>query len=456
MNRSMFLIFACSVGVFGGVMFGFDIAIISGAIPFIQKYFSWDELQLGLGVSSLLVGCIIGSFSAGHLTYKFGRKRILIITAILFAISSIGTGLASNEMIFILNRLLGGLSVGAISVLSPMYVAEVAPAKLRGRMTSLYQLCIMLGILLSYSINFVLKDFENNWRLMFLSGVVPAAAFLIGLIFIPESPRWLITRGCKDDASVIINALYSEREAKSLTDELARSSNHPQNKNNNKVKLFNNDFRGSVILGLFLAISVQLIGCNAALDYAPKIMMSAGFSINSSLYFNIFMGCVNLLATILAVVLIDRVGRRPLYLFGSVVMGVSLICLGLSFHHFMPPMATLLFLFAYIAAFSACIGPVFWTLASEMFPNLIRSKAVALISFTQWIFNFLVVYLFPWALSYFGSSITFYFFAFICFIQFIVCLRALPETKGKSLEEIEEVWNKFNFKAGISKKVNNT
>ncbi|WP_312974422.1 sugar porter family MFS transporter [Atlantibacter sp.] len=438
MKYPFYLYFSCCVAIFGGIMFGFDIAIIAGAIPFIQSYFSWNELQLGWGVSSLLVGCIIGSFGSGYVTNKYGRKRVLIVAAIIFGISCAGTGIATNETTFILNRLLGGISVGAISVLSPMYVAEMAPASMRGRMTAVYQLCIMLGILLSYMTNYFLKDLENNWRLMFISGVVPATVFFIGLLFIPESPRWLTIRGQKQKALAILQRFYSPAEAQNITADVEK--NLAAHHTTKASALFNKDSRSSIVLGLILAVLVQLIGCNAALDYAPKIMMAAGFSISSALYFNIFMGVINLIATVIGVVLIDRVGRRPLYFYGSLIMGVSLFFLGFSFHHSLPVLVTLLFLFSYIACFSACIGPVFWTLVSEMFPNAIRSKAVALVSFTQWIFNFLVVWLFPFTLATFGGNNTFYFFAVMCLIQLAIAKFMLPETKGKSLEEIEQFW----------------
>ena len=438
MKYPFYLYFSCCTAIFGGIMFGFDIAIIAGAIPFIQTYFNWNELQLGWGVSSLLVGCIIGSFSSGYITNKFGRKRVLIISAIIFGLSCVGTGIATSETTFILNRLLGGISVGAISVLSPMYVAEMAPASMRGRMTAIYQLCIMLGILLSYLTNYFLKDLENNWRLMFISGVVPAVVFFVGLLFIPESPRWLTLKGQKQKALNILQRFYSADEAQRMTADVEK--NLAAHHATQSSTLFHKDARSSIMLGLILAVLVQLIGCNAALDYAPKIMMAAGFSISSALYFNIFMGIINLTATVVGVVLIDRVGRRPLYLYGSLIMGVSLFFLGFSFHHALPAGVTLFFLFSYIACFSACIGPVFWTLVSEMFPNAIRSKAVALVSFTQWIFNFLVVWLFPFTLATFGGNNTFYFFAVMCLIQLIITKRMLPETKGKSLEEIEQFW----------------
>nr|WP_314266974.1 sugar porter family MFS transporter [uncultured Moellerella sp.] len=437
MKHPFHLYFSACVAIFGGVMFGFDIAIIAGAIPFIQDYFNWSELQLGWGVSSLLVGCVIGSIASGYVTSKIGRKYALLISAIMFGLSSIGTGLAYDNDFFVINRIIAGISVGAISVLSPMYVAEISPSSIRGRMTAIYQLCIMLGILLSYITNYFLKDLEHNWRLMFISGVIPAIIFFICLLFISESPRWLMLKNKNIKAIEVLNKLYNENEVDQIKSDIELSINSsPHN-----VSLFNVKFRKSLILGLILAVLVQMVGTNAALDYAPKIMMSAGLSIDSALFFNIFMGVINLAATVVGVILIDKLGRRALYLYGSIIMGISLFFLGFSFHHKMPTLLTLTFLFSYIACFSACIGPVFWTLVSEIFPNSIRGKAIALVSFTQWIFNFLVVWLFPYALSTFGGDNTFYFFSAICLIQLFVSKYKLPETKRKTLEEIEKIWN---------------
>ena len=438
-SRTFYLNMVCSIAMMGGIMFGFDIAIVAGAVPFIQEYFSWNELELGWGVSSLLIGCIIGAFSSGSITAKYGRKKVLLVVSLIFGISCAGSALVHNSTLFILMRLLGGLSVGAISVLSPMYVAEVAPAKIRGRMTALYQLCIMAGILISYFINFLCKDLEYNWRWMFGSGTIPSVLFFIGILYIPESPRWLVLKGRIHEATIILNRMLGSG-AKESIEEIKTSV--AQTQGGGKLSdLFKRQYRNSFWVGLVLAVLVQLIGCNAALDYAPKIMMFAGLSINDALFFNIFMGVINLIATFVGVLLMDRLGRRALYIFGSTVMAISLFMLGFSFHHELPPILLLVTLFSYIACFSACIGPAFWTLIAEMFPNRIRSQSVAFMSFVQWIFNFLVVWLFPHFLSSMGGAVTFYFFGVMCAIQLVVSLTMVKETKGKSLEQVEAMWN---------------
>ncbi len=436
-----YLYFICTVAVFGGIMFGFDIAIVSVAVPFIQEYFHWNELELGWGVSTLLIGCIIGSFCTGYVTDKYGRRKVLIAISLIFGVSCLGTAIASTSDTFIIFRFIGGLSVGAVSVLSPMYVAEIAPSAIRGRLTAIYQLCIMLGILISYATNYALKDLVDNWRWMFASGVIPSVVFFIGLLYIPESPRWLYINNKKEQAFAVLSRIFDESTAKNILIDIQGSQSAKVTVNGNIFsELFHKRFRKSIIIGFTLAVLVQLIGCNAALDYAPKIMMAAGFSINDALFFNIFMGVVNLIATIFGVVMIDKIGRKPLYLYGSLIMGISLLFLGYSFHHAMLPSLVLVLLFSYIACFSACIGPVFWTLVSEMFPNKIRGMAVAFVSFVQWIFNFLVVWLFPHFLSSLGGANTFYFFATMCIIQLVVTKIWLPETKGKTLEQIEMLW----------------
>lgn len=442
MNQySRFLYFICTVAVFGGIMFGFDIAIVSGAVPFIQAYFHWDELQLGWGVSTLLIGCIIGSFGTGYVTDRYGRKKVLIAISLIFGLSCLGTAIATQPNTFILFRFIGGLSVGAVSVLSPMYVAEIAPSAIRGRLTAVYQLCIMLGILISYSTNYALKDLDDNWRWMFASGIIPSILFFVGLLYIPESPRWLYFNEKKEQALSVLIRIFDEDTAKNIIADIqATLSKQVSNHKSIFSELFLKRFRKSIVIGFILAVLVQLIGCNAALDYAPKIMMAAGFSINDALFFNIFMGIVNLIATVFGVIMIDKIGRKPLYFYGSLIMGVSLVFLGYSFHHALLPLLVLIFLFSYIACFSACIGPVFWTLVSEMFPNKIRGMAVAFVSFVQWIFNFLVVWLFPHFLASLGGANTFYFFAAMCIIQLIVVKLWLPETKGRTLEQIEMLW----------------
>lgn len=442
MKRNLsYLYFICFVATLGGLMFGFDIAIISGAVPFIQPYFNWTELQLGWGVSSLLVGAIAGAFGSGVLTDRYGRKSVLIFVALFFAVSCIVTSLSTSATIFITARLFGGLAVGAASVLSPMYVAEVAPPKMRGMLVSVYQLTIVLGILCSYIINYWLHDVENNWRWMFAVGTAPSVLFFAGLFFIPESPRWLYKAGKKEAALDVLSRIGGESFAKSELVEIAESlkDGSASVKSN---ELFKPAYRKVMWAGFLLAILVQVSGINTIVDYAPKILLTAGIEVKNALLQTSLIGLINFLFTFVAISLIDKVGRKFLYLIGSAGMVVTLIMLSISFYLEIEGLFTLICILLFIAFFSSCIGPVFWTLVSEIFPNKIRGKAVAFASFTQWIFNFLVVLLFPHVLSKIGGAATFLFLAAMSLIQGLFTYFYIPETKGKSLEEIELLWKK--------------
>jgi sugar porter (SP) family MFS transporter len=439
--NSLYLYFICLIATMGGLMFGFDIAIISGAVPFIQPYFGWNELQLGWGVSSLLVGAIVGAFGSGVLSDIFGRKKVLIFVALFFAVSCTFTALASSSFIFISARLFGGLAVGAASVLSPMYVAEVAPPKNRGMLVAIYQLAIVLGILCSYTINYGLHNIENNWRWMFATGIVPSVLFFAGLFFIPESPRWLFKAGRKEESLKVLTRIGGESLAKveivEIADSLKGSSSSVS-----LGELFKPSVRKVMIVGFLLAVFVQISGINTIVDYAPKILLAAGVEINNALLQTSLVGLINFIFTFVAILFIDKTGRRSLYLIGSTGMVITLIMLAISFYLKMEGIFTLICILLFIAFFASCIGPVFWTLVSEIFPNRIRGKALAFASFTQWIFNFLVVLLFPHFLASVGGAKTFLFLALMSLFQLLFTYFYVPETKGKSLEEIEQLWNK--------------
>ncbi|MEN8203999.1 MAG: sugar porter family MFS transporter [Bacteroidota bacterium] len=439
MKGRPYLYFISLVATLGGLMFGFDVGIISGAIPFIQPYFGWDELQLGWGVSSILIGCIIGAFGTGSLTERYGRKRLLISVALFFAISCAGMALAKTAPFFIAFRVVGGLAVGAVSVLSPMYVAEVAPPRIRGTLVTIYQLAITLGILVSYLVNYGLHEIENNWRWMFATGLFPSILFFTGLFFIPESPRWLVKAGFREKASAVLHRIggndFAESELRDIQNSLKDSGTASSIR-----LLFAPRYRRVIFIGLLLSILVQITGINTVVDYAPKILMSAGLEIKNALLQTSLIGLVNFAFTFFAVWLIDRLGRKTFYIIGSSGMAITLFMLAAAFHFEMNPIFTTICIMAFIAFFASCIGPAFWTMVSEMFPNRIRGQAVALASFTQWVFNFLVVLLFPYVLDALGGSITFLFLSAMSLIQLLVAWFYLKETKGKTLEEIEVLW----------------
>jgi sugar porter (SP) family MFS transporter len=438
---SLYLYFICLIATMGGLMFGFDIAIISGAVPFIQPYFGWNELQLGWGVSSLLVGAVIGAFGSGVLSDTYGRKKILIIVALFFAFSCIFTALANSSVIFITARLFGGLAVGAASVLSPMYVAEVSPPKNRGMLVAIYQLAIVLGILCSYIINYGLHNIENNWRWMFATGIVPSVLFFAGLFFIPESPRWLFKAGRREESLKVLTRIGGESLANVEILEIAESLK-VNAASVSSGELFKPSSRKVMIVGFLLAVFVQISGINTIVDYAPKILLAAGVEINNALLQTSLVGLINFIFTFVAILFIDRIGRRSLYLIGSMGMVITLVMLAISFYLKMEGIFTLICILLFIAFFASCIGPVFWTLVSEIFPNRIRGKALAFASFTQWIFNFLIVLLFPHFLASIGGAKTFLFLALMSLFQLLFTYFYIPETKGKSLEEIEHLWNK--------------
>jgi sugar porter (SP) family MFS transporter len=440
-KSSMYLYFICLIATMGGLMFGFDIAIISGAVPFIQPYFGWNELQLGWGVSSLLVGAIVGAFGSGILSDMFGRKKVLIFVALFFAVSCTFTALASTSFIFISARLFGGLAVGAASVLSPMYVAEVAPPKNRGMLVSVYQLAIVLGILCSYTINYGLHNIDNNWRWMFATGIIPSVLFFVGLFFIPESPRWLYKAGRQTDSMKVLTRIGGESLANIEIQQIAESLKG----NSGAVsagEIFKPSVRKVMIIGFLLAVFVQISGINTVIDYAPKILLAAGVEINNALLQTSLVGVINFIFTFVAILFIDKLGRRTLYLIGSMGMVITLVMLAISFYLKMEGIFTLICILMFIAFFASCIGPVFWTLLSEIFPNKIRGKALAFASFTQWIFNFLVVLLFPHFLASRGGAKTFLFLALMSLLQWLFTYLYVPETKGKTLEEIEQIWKK--------------
>jgi len=443
---SFYLPFICLIATMGGLMFGFDISIISGAVPFIQPYFGWNELQLGWGVSSLLVGAIIGAFGSGVFTDKYGRRRILIFVALFFALSSAATALATTSAGFIAARLFGGLAVGAASVLSPMYVAEVSPAKNRGMLVAIYQLTIVLGILISYTINYGLHDVDNNWRWMFATGVIPSVFFFTGLFFIPESPRWLYKAGRIEESLRVLTRIGGAELANEEIKEIAETfkGTHESVK---LSELFKPSKRKVMLVGFFLAVLVQVSGVNTVVDYAPKILMSVGVEIKNALLQTSMIGLINGLFTFVAILFIDKVGRRKLYLIGSMGMTLTLVMLAISYSLKLDGIFTLICIMLFMAFFAACIGPVFWTLVSEIFPNRIRGKALAFASFTQWVFNFLVVLLFPHFLKILGGATTFLFLALMSALQWLFTYLNVPETKGKSLEDIENYWARL-YEAG--------
>ena len=434
-----YLAFLAITGALGGLLFGFDIAIITGAGPFISRRFALSDLGLGWTFSSLLFGCVIGCFVAGRLTDRYGRKRLLVLVAMLFALTSIATALAGNFTVFIAARFLGGLAVGGVSLLSPMYVAEVAPPSLRGRMGTLYQLSIITGVIVSYGINYLLRNTgANNWRWMFLTGIVPSALFLLLIALAPETPRFLAIAGKEQEALAVLERISGKASTRS---EFALIT-----ANVHKGPAIENGFhrpgvRRALAASVGLAILVQFSGINTIMDYAPAIFQLAGWKVDGALASTFIVGLTEFVFTLVSLGIIDRYGRKPLYIVGSMGMTVTLVLLVIASlqGHFHGDFILVVIL-AYLAFFASCVGPVFWTLVPEIFPNDVRGAAMIVPVLIQWVANAVVVLFFPYAFHVIGKALTFAFLAAMAFIQGIFTLIYIPETKNKRLEEIESHW----------------
>ena len=423
----------------GGLLFGFDIAIITGAGPFLLQHFRLGPLGLGWAFSPLLFGCVLGSAITGWIADHQGRRRPLLWVAVLFALTCAATGLAPTFTIFILARFAGGLAVGAISVLAPMYVSEISPAASRGRMGTLYQLAIVVGILVSYSVNYALIDIGPwNWRWMFLSGAIPSAFFWIMLWRAPDSPRFLVLAGREAEAGKVLERWLAPAE---VAAELAQIRASVAHRSSGWVELRRPELRRPLGVGLALAILIQVSGINTIIDYAPQIFQSTGWSVNVALFSTFGIGVTNLVFTLVSFRVIDRRGRKPPYIVGSLGMGAALLGLMIAAAtgHFRGGVVLAL-VFSYVALFSSCIGPVFWTLVPEIFPNRVRGEAMTVPVLAQWAANAVVVLLFPLAFQQIGKALTFGFLAAMALLQAWFTWRYVPETKGRSLEEIETLW----------------
>jgi MFS transporter, SP family, arabinose:H+ symporter len=426
-----------TVAALGGLLFGFDTAIISGTIAFIQPYFQLDDVELGWAVSSILIGCAIGAAVAGKLSDAWGRKKVLLLSAVLFAITGIVTGFSSSLAVFIVFRMLGGLAVGAAAMVAPMYIAETAPAHLRGRLVSVYQLAIVSGILLAYFSNFLLADIgKDAWRWMFASQTIPSLLFMICLFFVPETPRWLVKNLQTDTAKKVLQKVggdeHTEEELKAINKSFQEHSLV------NWRDLLLPHYRRVLVIGIIIAIFQQITGINAILYYAPEIFKQTGVNTSDALLQTIGIGIVMFLFTFVAIWLVDRAGRKILLLSGCLVMALSLAGVAACFYFsFFDYYFVLVFMMLYIVGFSASLGAVTWVILSEIFPNSIRAMALSLSTFILWMADFAVSFLFPVSNKRLGGTATLLIFAGLCVIYFVYIKLKVPETKNKTLEEIE-------------------
>ena len=436
MNRYVILI--SIVGALGGLLFGFDTAVISGTLNFIQPYFGLTEAGLGWTVSSLLFGCIAGVFVAGKTGDHYGRKKILMLAAMLFFISAVGSASSHSLPCFIAARVLGGLAVGVASILSPMYIAELSPAKHRGTLVSLNQLAIVIGILVAFFTNYLLVDTgEDNWRWMLLVMTVPSVLLFFSLFFVPESPRWLVARKQNDTALKVLLKTSGQEFAYTELKEIEQTLKIQQE--STYRDLLAPKIKPLLFIGIILAIFQQITGINTIMYYAPKIFANVGQSNDSALLQTIAIGGTNLFFTLVAMVLIDRYGRKFLILIGSA--GMSLTLAGLSILYFLNQTSSamvLILILGYIAFFAASLGPAVWVLATELFPNRLRSKGMSIAVVALWIACTIVTIVFPIMLEKLSGGITFLIFAVICVASLLYVWKYVPETKGKSLEELEK------------------
>jgi MFS transporter, SP family, arabinose:H+ symporter len=426
-----------TVAALGGLLFGFDTAIISGTIAFIQPYFQLNEVALGWAVSSVLVGCAIGAAVAGKLSDMFGRKKILLWCGVLFALTGIGTGFSYSLPAFISFRILGGLAVGAAAMVGPMYIAETAPAYLRGRLVSVYQLAIVSGILLAYFSNYILADAgAAAWRWMFASQTIPSLLFIICLLFVPETPRWLVKNNKMEAAKKVLQQVGGEVYAAEELNAINQSFKHHQLVNWRDLLL--PKYSKVMRAGCIIAVFQQITGINAILYYAPEIFKQTGVSSNNALLQTIGIGIIMLLFTFVAIWLVDKAGRKLLLLAGCLIMALALTgvaaCFYFSFFEFY---LVLICMMLYIVGFSASLGAVTWVLLSEIFPNSIRAMALSFSTFVLWLADFAVSFLFPVSNKRLGGTVTLLIFAALCLIYFLYIRLKVPETKNKTLEELE-------------------
>lgn len=441
-----FVTLVSMVSALGGLLFGFDTAVVSGAIGFMEQRFDLSKIEVGWAVSSLIIGCIIGAAMSGLLSDRFGRKRVLITAAILFIISSIGSAIPETFSGFIIARIIGGIGIGITSTLCPLYNAEIAPAKYRGRLVALNQLAIVTGIFLTYFVNLWISGsgdeawgIASAWRYMFGVGAVPGVLFLALLFFVPESPRWLIKQGRPAEALPILLRIHGEELAKKEVVDIKQSF---EQESGSIRQLFSPGLRIALIVGVGLAVLQQITGINAVMYYAPEIFKATGAGTNASLVQTILVGFINFLFTIVALWLIDKVGRKALLLVGSASMAICLLVIGVAFQtgNTAGPLV-LIFILIYVASFAISLGPVVWVIMSEIFPNRIRGKATAIAAMTLWAADYVVSQSFPPLLSSAGPATTFWIYGSMSLLTFFFTWRIVPETKGKSLEEIESLWS---------------
>ena len=444
-ERRRFVNIAAAITATGGLLFGYDTGVISGALLFIRQDFGTNPFTDGVIVSFILVGAMVGAFSGGPLSDRIGRRSTTLIAAVVFALGALIVAVAPSVFVIIVGRFVLGVGVGLASMIVPLYIAEIAPADRRGGLVSLNQLMITIGILLSYIVGVIFAPIEG-WRWMFAVALIPAVVLLVGMFRLPESPRWLFNKGQTDRARQVLSRSRSEQEIEQEMQEMQDIKNQEsqQQQQAGLGELLSPYVRPMLIIGVGLAIFQQITGINTVIYYAPTILQNAGFSESGALVANaVGVGLVNVGFTILSVYIIDRVGRKPLLLIGLVGMTISLALLAIVFTTAGTEVSASLGLLTtaclalYIASFAISLGPVFWLMIAEIYPLRIRGTAMSAASIANWGSNFIVALMFPVLLAGLGGATLFWIFAIIGVAAWIFIYLRVPETKGRSLEEIE-------------------
>jgi SP family sugar porter-like MFS transporter len=445
----------CLVAAMGGLLFGYDWVVIGGAKPFYELYFDIVDspFSQGLAMSGALFGCLIGAAASGALTDRYGRKRLLILSAFLFTASAIGTALAPEFISFNLARLVGGIGIGLASNLSPMYIAEISPAHLRGRFVSINQLTVVIGILAAQIVNWwiargapaeatpavLLESWygQLGWRWMFAAGTFPALAFFLMMFAVPESPRWLMKAGRFDEAERILSRIggdaYARSEVSSIRDTLATDEiGHV-----NFRDLLAPDVLRILVLGIGLAVLQQWCGINVIFNYAQEVFAAAGYDLSGIMQTIVITGVVNMLFTFVAIYTVDRIGRRALMLFGAAGLAAIYVALGAAYYSQSQGIHVLALVIAAIAVYAMSLAPVTWVVIAEIFPNRIRGAAMSIAVVALWLACTVLTFTFPYLNLFLGPHGTFWFYAAVCVVGFVFVWMRLPETKDKTLEEIE-------------------
>ncbi len=453
-----------AVATIGGLLFGYDSGAVNGTQPGLKAAFALDDAGLGFTVGSLLIGCFIGAFFAGTLADRMGRRNVMRLAALLFLVGALIQGLSHDHNIFVIARILGGMAVGAASVLSPAYISEVAPANIRGRMTTVQQIMIISGLTAAFVVNYYLAAAAGAstnlfwggieaWRWMYLMQALPAAVFLIALFFIPESPRYLVSKGRNPEALAVLTSLFGTTEGALKLAEIQASfsTDHRPQLKDVLTPAGGRGFlgiRAIVWAGLLLAVFQQLVGINVIFYYGSTLWQAAGFSENDSLLINIVSGFVSIAACFVTIAVIDRIGRKPLLLIGSAGMAITLFVMVFAFREgalvdgklvMSAQVGTVAVIAAnlYVIFFNVSWGPVMWVMLGEMFPNQIRGSALAVCGFAQWFANYLIAQAFPIMLAGIGLAASYSFYGICAVISFFLVQRFIQETKGKELEAME-------------------